>query len=780
MYVLSLLLLSASVPTDSGVYHGRQNQLAVAVPRLEGTVAIDGALTEAEWTRASLLTGFSQFSPVDGRPADDSTDVLIWYSSTAIHFGIRAYEAHGDVRATLADRDRISADDRVEILLGTFDDGRHATVFGVNPFGIQADGILIETGATQGGGFTGATIVRESADLSPDFVFESKGRLTSYGYEVELRIPFKSLRYQPKAEQQWRINIVRRVQHSGHEDTWAPARRAHASFLGQSGRLVGLTDLRRGLVLDLNPEITASATGAPDASGWTYAHQREMGGNVRWGVTNNLTLNGAVNPDFSQVEADAGQVSFDPRQALFFPEKRPFFLDGIEQFSVPSRLIHTRRIVQPVAAAKLTGKIAGTDIALLSALDDRHVARTVDDPLFAILRVQRDLGAQSRIGVAYTDRTVGADYNRVVDVDGRFVVARLYTAQFQLARSMTGAGEMRAEAPLWHLRLARNGRTFGFRYSINGIDPDFRTHSGFISRPGIVNSVLSHHVTWYGAPGERIESLTGEVVLNGTWQYDTFTRQGDAQDKKVHLNVNSVLRGGWRAGGSVLVETFGFDQALYADYAIELPRADGSGADTVPFSGTPRLPNLDYVVSLGTPEFAHGSASAFFVWGRDENFFEWASADILYATLSADWRPTEKVRVNAAYQHQQFDRRTDGSTVGRRRIPRLKLEYQLSRPVFVRLLAEYDARYQDDLRDDSRTNAPLLLRDPATGLYGRADGWSENTLRADVLFSYQPSPGSVFFAGYGSTMGEADALRFGRLRRTHDAVFVKLSYLLRM
>lgn len=201
--------------------------------------------------------------------------------------------------------------------------------------------------------------------------------MTPGGYEVEIRIPFKSIRYQSAEVQRWGLNVVRRVQHSGYEDTWAPARRAGASFLAQSGALTGLTDLRRGLVFDAIPTVTQRTSGEPRVGpgggreGWRYDGERpELGGNVRWGITNNLTLNGTANPDFSQVEADAGQVQFDPRQALFFAERRPFFLDGIEQFTTPSQLVYTRRIVQPVAAAKLTGKVAGSNVAFLSAVDD--------------------------------------------------------------------------------------------------------------------------------------------------------------------------------------------------------------------------------------------------------------------------------------------------------------------------------------------------------------------------------------------------------------------------
>src|SRR6185503_3005721 len=98
------------------------------------------------------------------------------------------------------------------------------------------------------------------------------------------------------------------------------------------------------------------ATGAPNGPEWAYDRAVEPVANVRWGITPNLTLNGTVNPDFSQVESDASQVVTDPRQASFFPEKRPFFLDGIEQFTTPNNLIYTRRIVEPVASAKIAGK----------------------------------------------------------------------------------------------------------------------------------------------------------------------------------------------------------------------------------------------------------------------------------------------------------------------------------------------------------------------------------------------------------------------------------------
>jgi hypothetical protein len=769
-----------------GTYNGRSNQLHVHPPRLEeGSATVDGKLDEPQWSQAALLTGFSQFSPNDGVAADDSTEVLVWYSPTAIHFGIRAFERHGEPRATLADRDKIDADDNVQIILGTFNDGRQATVFAVNPLGVQADGTLIESNQSRSNGFGGTTLARDPADLSADFVFQSKGVVTPDGYVVEVRIPFKSLKYQSADVQSWGLNIVRQEQHSGHEDSWTPARRAGLSFLAQSGTLDGLTDLRRGLVVDVNPEMTQRTTGLPNTTGvpggWGYSRARpEVGGNARWGVTNNLTLNGTINPDFSQIESDAGQLVFDPRSALFFPEKRPFFLEGTEQFATPHSLIYTRSIIQPVAAAKLTGKLSGTNIAFLSAVDDNAGSLSrADHPVFNLLRVQRDVGTSSKLGIAYTDRAEAGNYNRVADVDGSYLFGGIYSFQGQYAQSFTKQDGTVLNAPLWHAGINRNGKHVAFSYSIDGVHENFIAQSGYISRPGVVNANFDQRYTAFGAPGSFVEALTFNPAYFSTWRYQSFVHQDDAIEKKLHFNLNATMRGGWNAGVGYFVETFGFDPGLFANY-----RVLGVANDTLPFVGTPRIPNSEAYLSFNSPTGSVFSANAFYLWGHDENFNEWASSNIIIATYGITLRPTDKLRVNATYNLQSFNRRTDGSIVGNNRIPRLKLEYQLARPIFVRLVGEYDSFYRDALRDEGRTGRPLLVNGQLTSAYTAA------TFRGDFLFSFLPNPGTVVFLGYGA--GYADtrvasqpfefpsSLRFNGYNRTDDAFFVKASYLFRL
>lgn len=774
---------SGSVASKSGgpVFDGRQGQLVVATPRMEKNTVVDGILSEPEWESAAVLTGFSQFFPADGVAAQDSTKILVWYSPTALHIGIRAFSPSGTVRATLANRDRITQDDNVQLFLGTYGDSRQAMVFGVNPFGIQSDGVLIETGSSSSGGFSGGTAkARENADLAPDYVWESKGHLTDGGYEVEISIPFKSLRYRAGDEQKWQLHVIRTVQETGHEESWVPAVRGQSSFLAQSGMLTGLHDLRRGITVDVIPTITSSATGARNAqtSDWGYSSARpELGGSLRWGLTSNLTLAGTANPDFSQVEADATQFTYDPRQAVYFAERRPFFLESQEQFATPSQLVYTRRITQPVAAAKLSGKHGGFDIGLLSAVDNANASYTNDNAIYNILRLQRDVGTTSRLGMVYTDKVDGSTSNRVLGVDGRIVHGRIAT-QFQFAGSASNNGVTTVTAPLWNFSSTYSGSTHYARYSFSGISGDFDTQSGFISRTGISVMGGTYRYTILGRKGARFESIAPEVALNGTWRYDDLVNRRDAQDVKSAFRLNTRLRGGWQAGGQVLVEQFGYDRDLFRNYYLLKPTS-GGGVDTVAYTGTATLQNLDLVLSMSTPEFKRFSFNTFVVVGQDENFAEWSSANIMSLQSTLNVRPTDQLRITGTLTHDTYDRQTDGTRVQTRFARRLRAEYQVTRQMFVRLIGEYSQTAQDSLRDESRTGLPVYLRS-STGTLSRAAAFKRSGARFDALVSYLPTPGTVFYVGYGDAMRANEPSGPERLRRVNDVFFLKLSYLFRM
>jgi hypothetical protein len=349
---------------------------------------------------------------------------------------------------------------------------------------------------------------------------------------------------------------------------------------------------------------------------------------------------------------------------------------------------------------------------------------------------------------------------------------RIYALDLQAAVSRTSTGTSASAGTLWQAALRRSGRTFSLRYSLNGSDDDFRAGAGFIGRPNVVIGNVTHQLALHGRSGALIERWTGDVQLHGTWSYREFVTGKQALERKLHLNNNFFLRRGWHSGFSVLIERYRYDPGPYANYAL----LDG---DTLrPFVGQ-TLPNLDYVAVLNTPRVRGVSASVFYIWGRDENFFEWASANIRYATLGLQWRPSERLRADFNYNLQSFARRTDGSYVGIRRIPRLKLEYQATRAIFLRYVGEVATNYQDALRDDSRTGLPIVFVRP-DGTFTLATGVRQRTVRNDWLFSYQPAPGTVLFAGYGNAYSNPDDPRGPRLQRTRDGFFLKLGYLFRL
>ena len=264
--MLAFVAGGCAASDSSLVYDGRAKRIHVDIPRIDTRVAIDGNLDEPVWREPRDSPDSRSTSPWTAAPPTSRPKFWSGTRRDAIYFGIRAREIHGNVvRATHANRDNIDSEDQIQILLDTDNARQIAFLFGVNPYGVQQDGTRSAQFAggaggasATGGGFRTINPLEGSVDLNPDYFFESKGRLVEGGYEVEIRIPFKSLRYQDASVQSWGIHILRRVQHSGFQDTWAPAIRANANFLAQSGTLDGLHDLRRGLVLEATPTMTAA------------------------------------------------------------------------------------------------------------------------------------------------------------------------------------------------------------------------------------------------------------------------------------------------------------------------------------------------------------------------------------------------------------------------------------------------------------------------------------------------------------------------------------------
>jgi hypothetical protein len=309
------------------------------------------------------------------------------------------------------------------------------------------------------------------------------------------------------------------------------------------------------------------------------------------------------------------------------------------------------------------------------------------------------------------------------------------------------------------------------------IADDFRVRSGFVGRAGVAEAMVDPSYSVYGPPGSPLQRATFDVVLDRTWQYQHLIHGLGRQDDKLHLNLNTVLSGGWGIGGGYFWESFGYDSTLFKNY--RLLRPNGGGVDTVGYTGQPTIPNNEWVVQWSTPTFRQFDASGFFLRGHDENYYEWASANLKVMQLALNWRPSARLRVSGTYFWQQVNRRTDGTLVGIGRIPRLTVEYQVSRPVFVRLVGQYIQSETDSLRDNSRTELPIYIAQD-DGTLARASAQKHDLFHADVLFSYQPNPGTVVYAGYGSNQVEPAAFRFQDFTRVNDGFFVKLSYLFRM
>jgi hypothetical protein len=314
---------------------------------------------------------------------------------------------------------------------------------------------------------------------------------------------------------------------------------------------------------------------------------------------------------------------------------------------------------------------------------------------------------------------------------------------------------------------------------IEGVHDRFVAGTGFTSRPGIAHSNTGVRFTWFGKPESKLQSYTFNPMVDNTWDYQEFEEGIGPDDIKLHINNAFAFRGGWRANVNFFIETFRYPDALYEDYYLldEQPSGDSL---FVKFAGVRRISNYDVYLQLTTPRFSKWSAHGYVVLGRDENFDEWTPGWIMWGQVNGEYRPTEQLRASLSYIEQRTVRTSDRSVVNLQRIPRLKLEYQLSRPIFFRFVGQYVSFERDALRDAGRTELPVYIRNPVDGTYARADALTRNSFRTDWLFSYQPNPGTVIFAGYGSSMMDSNSFDFRDVTRTADGFFVKLSYLLRL
>jgi Domain of unknown function (DUF5916)/Carbohydrate family 9 binding domain-like len=544
-------------------------------------IKIDAVLDEPAWGSALVVDLPYEWYPGDNTPAAVKTEALVTYDETNVYVAFRAFDPDpAQIRAHYIDRDAILLfiqDDHVGFTLDTFDDERRAYHFRVNPLGVQIDAIFSERTAAE--------------DYSWDAIWDSAGRITADGYVVEVAIPLKQIRFpHTDAPQTWGFEAFRSYPRSVRFRLSSRfTDRAKDCLLCQENKVSGFTNLRTGRNLELTPTLTGIKTDSlddfPDGELQNVEKTLDPGVSLRWGVTPNVSLNATVNPDFSQVEADAAQLDINTRFALFYPEKRPFFLEGAELFQTPLEAVFTRTVADPRWGAKLTAKQGENNLGVFAA-DDRinnvlipanqgsSFAFLDEDVTSGVVHYGRELGKFSSLGVLYTDREASDYHNRVGGLDGFLRFTPSDTVKVQYLRSDTLYPE--AVATRYGQSLdAFDGDALSLRYDhfargwkgfvrYEDLDPRFRADSGFIPRVDVKTSEVQYQRLlygdaddWYaqialGARGLRTEDHTGlltdqEVELFGIY-YGPMQSVGQLQlfDVKEYFNgVTFDLRKEW-------------------------------------------------------------------------------------------------------------------------------------------------------------------------------------------------------------------------------------------
>lgn len=779
MLISLVFSMVVAVPADTVVYRGRDGDLEVRAPRVESAdIRADGRLDESAWSRAAVLTGFTQYRPVEGIPASQETEVRVVYGPDAIYFGVVAHDSEPEaIRASLTERDQgVTDDDWVRISLDTFDDNSQAYVFYVNPRGIQADGLWLEGSEQRGRG--------PPIDFNPDFLWESGARVTDTGWVAELRIPYVSLRFRERAEQRWGLNVVREIRRTEYQSSWAPLTADAANQLELSGALVGLRGLEPRRLLEINPVATGKRTGDLTDEGDFVREDFEpaFGMNARYGVTRNLVLDATYNPDFSQVEADADEIVVNERFAIFFPEKRPFFLEGAEVFNTPQRLVHTRSIADPIGGAKLTGKVGAFNLGYMGAVDESPVTfdEGSDEAAFNLVRARRDVGTGSNVGVLYADRTLldGSEYNRVGAVDTRLLFAGRYSLTAQLAgawsREIGDADEATPSPPedlfgsLFSVGLERSGREFSWEAGLEDVHPDFRARSGFIRRLGDTQVNGEVRYRFLNDAGSWLEDWGPQLEVRTFYDHDDFWSGRGVEEAEVEGAVDVSLRGpnGFNLGFSD--GYFSFDPADYESYQVSA----GPGLGLQPYIPPDHLEHLLSVRLFGRTRllpwlsiFGRGS------YGEVPIYAEASRGVELSFRPRAEIRFPVGLSADLSFTYSRI-RRDGGERFSTAQIPRAKIQYQLTRALFARAIVQYNLQKRDALRTPD--GAPLIIDgEPSEEV-------REGQLQYDLLLSYEPSPGTIVYAGWSRVREGPYTYRFGDLTPVAEGLFIKVSYLFRM
>ncbi|HET9332822.1 MAG TPA: DUF5916 domain-containing protein [Gemmatimonadota bacterium] len=684
--------LVAQTPTPAATVTewSPQDRPVLDVRRAPGAIAIDGSLDDPGWVGAARATGFSEnFPDIRAAPPVES-EVLVTYDDRNLYLGFVAYDEPGQIRTRISDRDQMWQDDYFGILLDTYGDASWAYFLFANPSGVQGDSRFAEA-AGEDDGF--------------DIVFQSEGRITDDGYVVEMEIPFESLRFPDRAEQEWRATFWRtRPRGSRDTYTWAATTRGEQCFLCQFGTLRGIQGVRSGGALELFPAVTASTTGEladggdPDGGFGDYDEDAQASLGLRYAFPAGLTAEATLNPDFSQVESDVAQVDANTTFALFFPERRPFFQEGSDLFETYFSTVYTRQINDPTVAGKLIGRMGRTSLAYLGARDDNTpILLPFEEKSFVdqtgpsvsnILRARQTYGENSYIGGLLTDRRFedggGSGTNWGVDGVQRFLGD--WRLEYQLLGSHTvepdeagPTGDLGDETFddgeytsifdgesfggfAQYTSLEHTGRRWFSDIDYWTTSPTYRSDNGFETQNDYRRLIVFQELNFY-PERDWLDQFTIDVRAERNWTYDMGDRKGDYINPTIELSLK----------GQTFIE---------AGYTWEREQFQD-----IDFGG---LRTWSLFARTNASDFMQGG---FYTEGGREisrNSDPPILGDAYYLELFGTMKPHSRLTLEPSWIYSRLDETDGGEEIFGGWIARVRGTFSLTRQLFVRLVLQYD------------------------------------------------------------------------------------------
>ncbi len=750
-FIAAVLLFAMSV-TPALAQSNRPPQ-SVQPTRFEQAPVIDGRIDDDVWNGAARIDGFRQVQPGDNLEPSQRTDVRIGYDRRAIYVAFRAEDTSGAVRATLARRDLLADDDVIGLYLDTFRDRRRAYYIFFNPYGVQADGIFTEGQA--------------DPDLTVDLVIDSKGVIDEHGYTVEAAIPFASLRYRGDTAPVWGLHVQRFIRRDRNEQiSWMPLSRDRSSLLDQAGELGPFEEVGEGRPLEIIPTSMVTQSGAATASGFAEGKvDLEPGITLNLGITPTMNVAFTANPDFAQVEADQLVLTVNQRFPIFYEERRPFFLEGVDAFQMPITVIHTRTIVDPDYAVKVVGKQGRTTIGSLFATDDTSKAA---------VRVKRDVGRESMIGVAMTGLHDGPRYSNLLSADARLRLGDQTVATAQIASTFAlmpfadadlgGVRERYGNGLAYYAKIERKSRRTLTALTSSGFSPGYRADLGFARQVNINTVSLRTAYNSEPKPDARLLSWSATNVGFTQWDWQgranliyiypqlqlnfrrqTFLRVFAFQDyERVFEEEFGVRRGLGRAGA------FSGDSERSTTWEGVFVEAGSSPSEALAFTAsfTATSDGFDYDLGAGS-RFPRVSPAAL---ANPDAPLDPGPAFARTISGSVTWRPTDALRTSVEASRNTLVRNDTGLMAYDATLASWRTTYQFTRFAFLRLRTDWDS--------------------------------ARATMRGQYLFGWTPNPGTAIYAGYtdAATIDGIDPDTHRPVpgfRRTGRTIFVKLSYLLK-